>query len=78
MSKQKIAITLDDNLVIFLDQQAGGNRSEYLNNLIKEERKKFIQAQLKESLTEELESASYQQEIKDWDGVVGDGINGER
>lgn len=44
--KQKIAITLDEQLVVFLDLQAGGNRSEYLNSLLAQERKRTIEAEL--------------------------------
>jgi hypothetical protein len=32
--KQKIAVTLDEELVAFLDTVAQGNRSDYLNTLL--------------------------------------------
>lgn len=75
MKKQKIAVTLDENLVGFLDTVAQGNRSEYLNNLLARHRSLVLKAQLREALSEEVNSPQYQQQIKEWDGVVGDGID---
>lgn len=75
MSKQKIAVTLDENLVAFLDQIARGNRSEYLNKLLAEHRQQVLKAQLIAALKEDSENPDYQQEIQQWDNVVGDGID---
>jgi hypothetical protein len=44
--KQKIIITIDQELLSFIDRQAQGNRSEYLNSLLIEERRKSLKAQL--------------------------------
>ncbi len=77
MKKQKIAITLDESLIGFLDEMAKGNRSQYLNNLLTEHRNKIIEEQLIASLSEETQDPQYQQEIQAWDEVVGDGINEE-
>ncbi|ACK68443.1 conserved hypothetical protein (plasmid) [Rippkaea orientalis PCC 8801] len=75
MGKQKIAVTLDKTLVGFLDQVAGGNRSEYLNKLLIEHREKVLKAQLIAALAEELEDPGYPQELLEWDLVAGDGID---
>ena len=77
MGKQKIAVTLDKQLVGFLDTVAGGNRSEYLNNLLGEHREKVLQAQLIAALSEDIEDPSYQQELFEWDQVAGDGIDAQ-
>lgn len=73
--KQKIAITLDEQLVAFLDLQAGGNRSEYLNQLLVQERRRTIEAQFIKALQEECSDPDYLAEIQLWDGVVADGLD---
>ncbi|ACK67180.1 conserved hypothetical protein [Rippkaea orientalis PCC 8801] len=77
MGKQKIAVTLDEDLVSFLDLVAKGNRSEYLNNLLTEHHSKVLKAQLIAALQEDAKDLDYQQQIRDWDSVVGDGIDAE-
>lgn len=76
--KQKIAVTLDKELVTFLDAQAKGNRSEYLNALLARERKQTLKTEIIAALVQDAQDANYQAEIVDWDGVVGDGIDAER
>lgn len=73
--KQKIAITLDRQLVMFLDQQASGNRSEYLNQLLQQERDRIIEAQLIKALQEDCSDPEYLAEIQLWDSVVADGLD---
>lgn len=72
--KQKIAVTLDEGIVAFLDAQAKGNRSEYLNCLLAQERKRILEAELIAALQEDLNDSEYQDEIAAWDNVAGDGI----
>jgi Arc/MetJ-type ribon-helix-helix transcriptional regulator len=75
--KQKIAVTLDEDLVSFLDKVAKGNRSDYLNKLLSQQRKLILESELIRALQEDLEDPDYQQEIKEWDMVAGDGIDAE-
>ncbi len=72
--KQKIAVTLDEKLVAFLDSQADGNRSEYLNQLLERERKRTLKAELIRALEEDYSDPEYLAEIKLWDSVVADGL----
>ena len=69
--KQKIAITLDEELVIFLDAQADGNRSDYLNSLLDRQRKLCEDAELIAALKDDVEDPDYQQEVAVWDSVAG-------
>ena len=69
--KQKIAITLDEELVIFLDAQANGNRSDYLNSLLDWQRKLCEDAELIAALKDDVEDPDYQQEVAVWDSVAG-------
>ncbi|KJH71618.1 type II toxin-antitoxin system MazE family antitoxin [Aliterella atlantica] len=73
--KQKIAVTLDEQLVAFLDVQAGGNRSEYLNQLLAQERKRTIEAQTIAALQEDYADPEYLAEVQLWDAVVADGLD---
>ncbi|MDF5714373.1 MAG: CopG family transcriptional regulator [Rhizonema sp. NSF051] len=73
--KQKIAVTLEEELVVFLDEQANGNRSEYLNQLLETERKRTIEAELIRALKEDYSDMEYLAEIKIWDSVVTDGLD---
>jgi hypothetical protein len=73
--KQKIIITIDQELLSFIDRQAQGNRSEYLNSLLIEERRKSLKAQLIAALQEDERDPQYLAEIIEWDGVAGDGID---
>ena len=73
--KQKIAITLDEELVVFLDAQANGNRSDYLNSVLDRQRKLCLKAELIAALKDDIEALDYQQEVAVWDSVAGDGID---
>lgn len=73
--RQKIAITLDEQLLAFLDLQADGNRSEYLNQLLAQERKRTIEAQLITALQQDYADPEYLAEIQLWDAVVADGLD---
>ena len=75
--KSKIAVSLDEELIAFLDEQAP-NRSEYLNSLLVEQRSKVLKAQMIAALRADEEDAEYQAEIAAWDVVVGDGLDAER
>jgi folate-dependent tRNA-U54 methylase TrmFO/GidA len=73
--KQKIAITIDRELLPFIDRQAQGNRSDYLNSLITQERRKILAEELIEALQADLQDPEYQAEAAAWDRLAGDGID---
>jgi hypothetical protein len=74
--KSKIAITLDQELIEFLDHQAS-NRSEYLNALLVEQRSKVLTQQIIAALQEDLDDPDYKVEIEAWDAIIGDGLDAE-
>jgi hypothetical protein len=75
MMKQKIAITLDRELLSFIDRQAQGNRSDYLNSLVTQERRKISAAETIAALQADSQDPEYQAEIAEWDRLAGDGID---
>ena len=72
---QKVTITLSEDILRFVDEQAQGNRSGYLNALLAEHRRRVLVSEMIAALEEDAEDASYQAEIAAWDSVVGDGID---
>ena len=73
--KQKIAITLDRDLLSFIDRQAQGNRSNYLNSLISQERRKILVDEIIAAVQADIQDLEYQAEIAAWDRLGGDGID---
>jgi hypothetical protein len=73
--KQKIAITIDQQLLAFIDLQAQGNRSDYLNSLLNKERQSTLKAEMIAGLTEDLQNPEYLAEIAEWDRLAVDGID---
>jgi hypothetical protein len=72
--KLKVTLTLDQELIEFLDTQAS-NRSEYLNTLLLQHRSHVLSYQMKAALQADLRDPDYLADIQDWDAVVGDGLD---
>jgi Arc/MetJ-type ribon-helix-helix transcriptional regulator len=68
----KVTITLEEDILRFIDQQAKGNRSGYINALLAEQRRKILEAEIIAALQEDAKDLEYQNEISDWDNVAGD------
>lgn len=73
----KVTITLEDDILRFVDKEAKGNRSSYINALLAEHRRQILEAEMIVALKQDAEDPEYQAEIADWDSVIGDGINAE-
>ncbi|MBC5795719.1 MAG: CopG family transcriptional regulator [Sphaerospermopsis sp.] len=71
----KVTITLEEDILKFIDQQAKGNRSAYINAILAEQRRKILEAEIIAALQEDAKDLDYQNEISAWDHVAGDGIN---
>ncbi|MCL6754084.1 CopG family transcriptional regulator [Nostoc sp. CCCryo 231-06] len=71
----KVIITLEEDILRFVDQYAEGNRSAYINTLLAEHRRRILAAEMIAALKQDAEDPEYQTEIAAWDSVVGDGIN---
>jgi hypothetical protein len=70
----RATITLDDESFTFLNQVAGNNRSAYINQLLKQERKNFLKAALLKANQEEAQDTSYQEELQEWESTLSDGL----
>ncbi|OKH54045.1 hypothetical protein NIES2101_08210 [Calothrix sp. HK-06] len=76
---KKVTITLDDDVLAFVDKQAldsesQGNRSAFINSVLKELKKQRLQEKLKEAYIQDSLSGAYRKEVTAWDITVGDGI----
>jgi len=72
---QKVTITLENDILQFVDQQAKGNRSGYINVLLAEHCPRILEAEMIAALKQDAEDPEYQAEITAWGSVAGDRIN---
>ena len=70
----KISINLDESSLKFLDKVAD-NRSSYINNLIQQEKRKAMMAELEAHYREQSNDPDWQAEVKLWDCTAGDGLD---
>ena len=70
---ERVTVTLDKETYEFLESRANGNRSAYINNILKAEKQRMIAEQIFKANQEEAEE-SYQEELTDWDITLSDGL----
>ena len=73
MSK-KVSITLDDEVLSFVDQLAG-NRSSFINEILRKERTRIFMKELEDAYKEQANNSEFQEDMSAWDIAVGDGLN---
>ncbi|HBR00964.1 MULTISPECIES: hypothetical protein [unclassified Roseofilum] len=73
MSK-KVSITLDDEILEFVDRLAS-NRSSFINDILWQEKRRIFMKELEDAYKDQANDPELQQEIYVWDITVGDGLN---
>ena len=73
MSK-KVSITLDDEILKFVDELAS-DRSSFINEVLWKEKRRIFMQELEEAYTQQANDPDFKQEISAWDITVGDGLN---
>ena len=73
MSK-KVSITLDDEVLEFVDRLAS-NRSSFINDVLWQEKRRVFMKELEDAYKDQANDPEIQAEISVWDIVVGDGLN---
>ena len=73
----RTTITLDDEAYLFLNDIAGDNRSAYINELLKQERKNFLKQALIKANQEEATDLDYQEELQAWENTLSDGLSND-
>ncbi|MEM7761292.1 MAG: hypothetical protein AAF298_24660 [Cyanobacteria bacterium P01_A01_bin.40] len=70
----KISITLDDEIVEFIDSQ-GNNRSKTINSLLARAKQEKLQADLKAAYIDQNNDPNFWSEFELWDSTIGDGLD---
>jgi metal-responsive CopG/Arc/MetJ family transcriptional regulator len=70
----KVSITLDEEVLEFVDKSSQ-NRSQFINAILAKEKKRQFLQELEDAYTELANDPEYQSEIELWDVTVGDGID---
>jgi metal-responsive CopG/Arc/MetJ family transcriptional regulator len=73
MSK-KVSITLDDEVLDFVDRLAS-NRSSFINDVLWKEQQRIFMKELEDAYKDQVNDPEFQEEISVWDVTVGDGLN---
>jgi predicted transcriptional regulator len=73
MSK-KVSITLDDEVLDFVDRLAK-NRSSFINDILWQEKRRIFMKELEDAYKDQASDPEFQEEISVWDIAVGDGLN---
>lgn len=73
MSK-KVSITLDNEVLEFVDQLSS-NRSSFINKVLQKEKQQLFMKDLENAYKEQANDSEYQEEMAVWDVTVGDGID---
>jgi metal-responsive CopG/Arc/MetJ family transcriptional regulator len=73
MSK-KVSITLDDEVLDFVDRLAS-NRSSFINDVLWQEKRRIFMKELEDAYKDQANDPESQEEISVWDIAVGDGLN---
>ncbi|WP_055075624.1 hypothetical protein [Pseudanabaena sp. 'Roaring Creek'] len=73
MSK-KVSITLDDEILNFVDRLAS-NRSSFINDILWKEKQRIFMKELENAYKEQANDPIFQEEISVWDVTVKDGLN---
>jgi metal-responsive CopG/Arc/MetJ family transcriptional regulator len=73
MSK-KVSITLDDEVLSFVDRLAG-NRSSFINDILWKEKRRIFMKELEDAYKDQVNDPVFQEEISVWDVTAEDGLN---
>ncbi len=73
----RLTITLDDEAYGFVEKHARGNRSAFINRVLKAAQKKRLEESIKRACLEESQDQAYQAELVEWDVCVADGLDDE-
>ncbi|MGB3669515.1 MAG: hypothetical protein WA783_01630 [Phormidesmis sp.] len=71
---RKVSITLDDEILEFIDGFAS-NRSSFINAILQKERQRIFLQELEAAYTEQSNDPEFYDEMKIWDVAVGDGLD---
>lgn len=71
---EKVSITLDSEVLTFVDQLSD-NRSSYINGILWKEKRRIFMEELAAAYTEQSKDPVFQEEMSVWDTVAGDALD---
>jgi glycerol-3-phosphate responsive antiterminator len=74
---QKVTLSLEDDILEFIDRHSQGDINSYINQLLNQHRQAILKADMILALQEDAANVDYQAELQAWDSVAGDGIDAE-
>jgi ABC-type ATPase involved in cell division len=73
---ERATFSLEKENFAFLTAVGGKNKSAYINELLKKEKKKTLEQAILQANQEEACDIEYQEELSVWDSTLSDGLNG--
>ena len=70
----RATFTLEAEAFAFLKQMGGENRSGYINQLLKREKRRTLERAILLANLEEAGDKDYQEEVTEWDASLNDGL----
>jgi antitoxin CcdA len=70
----RATFTLDQDTFAFLKKMGGKNRSAFINDLLKKEKRRTLEKAILQANKEEAGDAAYQEELRDWEETLEDGL----
>lgn len=71
----RTTITLDDEAAAFLRERGGANKSAFINQLLREERRRALRDAVRAANLEEAQDDAYHAELTAWDTTLNDGLS---
>ncbi|MGB3787818.1 MAG: hypothetical protein WA949_07395 [Phormidesmis sp.] len=71
---RKVSITLDDDVLAFVDQIAS-NRSSFINQILWREKQNHLKQKLEAAYIAQNNGPEFQVEVTAWDITTGDGLD---
>jgi metal-responsive CopG/Arc/MetJ family transcriptional regulator len=71
---RKISITLDDEILNFIDQRTN-NRSSFINEILWHEKQRSFVQELAEAYRDQSSDPALLEEASAWDVTAGDGLD---
>ncbi len=72
---ERATFSLDEEAFAFLQQEGGSNKSAFINDLLKREKRKKLQEAIAKANQEESVDADYQKELSAWETTLSDGLD---
>jgi hypothetical protein len=69
----KVSITLDDEVLRFVDTRSN-NRSSFINEILWREKQRILLEELEQAYIEQSADPEFQAECQVWEAVVHDGL----